>query len=83
MIQNPGDLRAAEIGIEQKARLGVNHRLTSIGSQSIADGSRPPILPHDRAMDWLAGRAIPDDNRFTLVRDANRRDIGHLQFGAC
>src|SRR5690606_7710841 len=33
------------------------------------------VLPDDRAVDRLAGRAIPYDRRLALVGDADRRDV--------
>ncbi len=45
------------------------------GDQLIADARRPPVLPHDGVMDWLAGGTVPDDRRFALVGNANGGDI--------
>ena len=73
MIENPGDLRGAEIGIEPQARLLADHRLAAVGAELVADAGRAAILPDDRGMDRLAGRPVPDDDRLALIGDADAR----------
>jgi hypothetical protein len=45
----------------------------------LAESSCAAILPHDGVVDSLASDAVPDDGRFTLVRDP---DSGHIA-GLC
>ena len=79
VVENPGDLRGAEIGIEQQPGLRLDHRLAAVGAELVADAGRAAILPDDRAVDRLAGRAVPDDDRLALVGDADGGDVGRLQ----
>ena len=57
----------------------MDHRLAAGRSQPVAIGRRATILPHDRAMNRLAAGAIPNDDRFALIRDTDRRDVCRLQ----
>src|SRR5262249_22330571 len=38
-----------------------------------------PVLPDDRVVDRRAGRAVPNDRRLALGRDADRRDVARPQ----
>src|SRR5262249_23451286 len=41
----------------------------------VANVRRSAALPHDREVDRAARRALPDDRRLALVRDADGRDV--------
>ena len=71
--EQPGDLGAGEVGIEQQARPAREQRL------------QPPLLQplaqRRRAPDRLAGLPVPDDDRLALVGDAERGDGRGLDAG--
>src|SRR5206468_1350206 len=53
--------------------------LRTAGAESIAHAGGAPVLPHDGAVDGLAGPAIPHDGGFALVGDAHSGEIGGAQ----
>ncbi len=77
VVEQPGDLGAGEIGVEQQAGLGgdVPARAPSAFSCCAGVGGAP-VLPDDGAVDRLAGRAVPDDRGLALVGDADGGDVG-------
>jgi hypothetical protein len=79
VLEDPVHLRAAEIGVEHEPRLRRDRGFEPLRSQCIARGSGAPVLPHDRVADRLAGDAVPDERRFALVRNADRRDVRRPQ----
>ena len=44
-------------------------------TQGLAAVGRAPILPHDRVVNWLARDLVPKQDCFTLIGDANGRDV--------
>src|SRR5262249_38046841 len=74
LVEQPGDLRAREIGIEQESRAFAHERLGAAGLEACADVGRAPVLPDDRTMNGPTGRAVPHDGGLALVRDADGRD---------
>src|SRR6185295_16933406 len=64
--------------IEQQARLLMDHWLPAIRSKASTHIRRAAILPHDRPMDRLSGRPVPNNNRLTLIRNSNGCQIGPL-----
>ena len=75
VLQDPAELGAAEVGIDQQAGLLPNHFLTASGLQLIAKLCRPPALPHDGVIDRHARFLIPDHGGFPLVGNADGLDI--------
>ena len=73
-VEDVRDLRPAEVRVQGQSRPLAEERLVARGPQPLARGRRDPRLPDDRVGDRLAGRAIPDDRRLALVRDADRGD---------
>jgi hypothetical protein len=57
----------------------VNELLVTRGAQSVAVRRRPSVLPNDGSVNWLAGRAIPNNDRFALISDADSGDLGWFQ----
>jgi hypothetical protein len=47
----------------------------TIGSELVASGRRPTILPNDGPAVWLSGLSVPGHDGFTLVGDADRGNI--------
>jgi hypothetical protein len=74
LVEQPGDLRAGEIGVEQEARALADEQLRAVALESRTAVRRAAVLPDDRAMDRPARAAFPDDGRLALIRDADGRD---------
>ena len=68
MIEQPGDLRAGEIGIEQQPGLLGEKRLVIFGFKRCAKISGAPVLPDDGAVDCFPRFSIPHDRGFTLTK---------------
>ena len=79
VIEDPLDLRAGEIGIDEQASLFFHIRPEAIRSELVADGRRASALPDDRVINRLAGILVPDDRRLALVRDADAGDVRRRQ----
>ena len=52
-----------------------------LAAQRIAKIRRAPVLPDDRVVDRLAGRAIPDHGGFALIGDADAGDVARAETG--
>ncbi len=72
VVEQPAQLGPREIGVDQEPGRGGDDRLMSGLVQLRAEFRGPPVLPDDRAVDRLSGRAVPDHNRLALVGDADR-----------
>ncbi len=72
--QQPLDLRAGEVRVQDEARALAHERLVPLRAQLVAAGRGAPVLPDDRAVERLAGRRIPHADGLALVRDADRRE---------
>ena len=68
-------LGGGKIRIQQKASLLRDFSLISFCAQTITKRRCAPILPHNCPMDWRAGFAVPHQGCFTLVGNADGRDI--------
>ena len=79
VIEDPLDLRAGEIGVNEQAGLFLHIRAETVGRELIADGRRAAALPDDCVIDGLAGVLVPDDRRLALVRDADAGDVRRRQ----
>ena len=71
LVENPGQFRRGEIGVEKKAGLFRHHGFLAGILHHRADIGRAPVLPDDGIMDRLAGGAVPDHGGFALVGDAD------------
>ena len=69
IVENPGDLRRREIGVEQQAGAPGHERLASALPEFGAKRRGAAILPDDRIVDRPAGRPAPDQRRLALVGD--------------
>ena len=78
MIQQPLDLGAREIRVEQQPGPFGYHRPKTRRPQIVTDRRRPPVLPDNRAVQRLAGVAVPEQGRLALVGDANCRRHARL-----
>src|SRR6185369_16379981 len=69
LLEQPLDLRRREIGIRpESGPLGDEPRLVA---QLLAPLGSASILPDDRARQWLSGIAMPENDRFALIGDAD------------
>jgi hypothetical protein len=76
MVEQPGDLRRAEVRIDDEPRFLAHPRYrVRIFLETVANVGRAAALPHDREIDRPSRRAIPHDRGFTLVRDTDGGDV--------
>ena len=80
-IQNPGDLGAGKIRIDDQAGLRRNHRLMAFGRKPRAHLGGAAVLPDDGAMHGAAGDAIPHHRGLALVGDADGGDVARGKTG--
>ena len=76
MIEQPADFQAAEIGAERQAGLGAKAVGTAFAGKFGNVVIDAGVLPDQRVGHGLAGFAVPQDGRLTLVGDADGRQIG-------
>jgi hypothetical protein len=79
--QQPGELGAGKIRIEQQAGLGGEERLVTGGAKLFAQRRGAPVLPDDGAMHRAPGGALPQQRRLALVGDADGNDIARAGIG--
>ena len=75
VIEDPGNLGAGEIGIDDQPGPGRDRRLVALGLQPGADIGGAAVLPDDGAVDGVAGGAVPHHGGFALVGDADRGNV--------
>src|SRR2546430_3499777 len=75
-IEEPADLGAGEVGVEDEPGAFLHKRLDPLGAQAVTDRRRPSALPDDRAVDGRSRCTIPEDGRLALVGDPDRRHLG-------
>ena len=80
IVEQPFDLARAEIGVGLEPGLSLDSFAVN-GPCRIADIGGPAILPDDGVVDRYAGCPVPDDGRFALIGDPDRRNIGRRQVG--
>ena len=71
VVEDPGDLGAGEIGIEDQAGLGRDLVLVAGALQRVAEVGGAAVLPDDGVVDRLAGAAVPHHRGLALVGDAD------------
>jgi len=81
MVQEPRELGAGEVGIEQQAGDSGHLGLQAALAEPLADAGRTAVLPDHRLVDRLAGRPVPEDHRLALVGDADGGDFLHSARG--
>ena len=81
VVQQPPDLGAGEVGVDQKARPLCHQRPQALGLQLVAEGGGPAALPHDGVVDRLPGGAVPEDGGLPLVGDADGGDLLGVDVG--
>ena len=76
MLEQPGELRGREVGIEQKPRAARDLRLVAGRAQRCAELRRAPILPDDRTGNRFTAATIPKYGSLALIREAERGHVG-------
>ena len=74
VAKQPLELRRREVGVEHEARAGAQERLVTRRAQRVASFRGTTVLPHERAVERRAGRAIPQHGCLALVRDPDRHN---------
>ena len=82
LVEEPGHLRGAEVGIEEEARAAPDERLGASRPERRAAVGGATILPDDGRRERLPGR-IPGDRRLTLVGDPDGRHVARGQARRC
>ncbi len=75
LIQQPRELGAAEVGIDDQAGALGYQALGADLLQLVAHRRGAPVLPDDRVMERLAGLAVPQQRGLALVGDADRHHV--------
>lgn len=81
MVEDPLDLGARKIRIQQQAGLCPEQGVMSRFAQLLTDGGRLPGLPDDRRINRVAALFLPNDRGLSLVRNANTGDLPRLDAG--
>ena len=81
IVQQPADLGAGEVGIDEQARLFCHQLFQTLGLQPVADGCRAAALPDDGVIHRFAGAAVPEDGGLPLVGDADGRHLPGVDVG--
>ncbi len=81
-VQQPAHLRSGEIGCEGQSAPVAEPVLAVLTAELPAEGVRARVLPHNGVLHGLAGMRIPDDRRLTLVCDADRDEVAHIEAAA-
>ena len=71
VVQDPADLAAGEIGVDQQAGGGADALLQTPVLQLLAQLRRPAALPDDGVIDGLARGLVPEDGGLPLVGHAD------------
>ena len=81
VLQQPCELGAGEIWIENKPGLGRECRLMAVRFQLRAQIGGATVLPDDGAMQRAAGRPLPQQRGLALIGDADRGDVARGRIG--
>ena len=75
VFQNPADLGAGEVGIDDQTGLAADGVHQSPGGEFVAVGGSPAALPDDGIVHRAAGELVPHDGGFSLIGDADGGDV--------
>src|SRR5664280_2490061 len=75
VVEQPLQLRAGKIGVEDEAGLRGERRLVAGRAERVAHRRGSSVLPDDRVRERTPRRALPEERRLALVRDADGRDV--------
>ena len=71
VLQEPGDFRTTEIGVQYEPCSFANAGLESLLFQRIALSSGAAVLPDDRIVDGASALSLPEQGRFSLIGNTN------------
>jgi hypothetical protein len=74
VVEQPGELRGAEIGVEEEAGLVPNHGLEPHRPEALAVPGRSAVLPDDGVRERPPAVPLPEEGRLALVGDPDRGD---------
>ena len=80
-VQQPGELGAGEIRIEQQPGLPREFGFMARGLEARAKIRRAPVLPDDGAMHRAPGGAVPQQRGLALIGDADGDDVARSRAG--
>ena len=75
MIEHPLDLGRGEIRVDNETGFLSDHIGQPVRDHLIGHRRGSPVLPHDRPGNRFSRVPVPDNRGFTLVCDADRRDV--------
>ena len=74
VVQQPADLGAGEVGVDEQARPLRHQRPQALLLQFVAEGGGAAALPDDGVVDRLSRGPVPEDGGLPLVGDADGGD---------
>src|SRR5512132_1669781 len=81
MIENPLELGAREISVDDQARPCRDVRRVTGGLELVAVRGGAAVLPDNRVRDRPTRRALPDDGSLALIGYSDRRNVGCADAG--
>lgn len=81
MVEDPLHLGAGEIRVHNQAGGAAHVLFHAVTLELLADIRGTAALPDDGVINRFTGFAFPDDGRFTLVGDANGRNLVGTDIG--
>ena len=75
IVEDPFDLRAAEVSVDEQTGLLANHVDQTLSLQLVTELSRAAVLPNDSVVDGLFCVNIPYDGGLTLVGDTDAGNV--------
>lgn len=81
LVEQPGELRGTEIGVEEEPGLVPDHGLETRRPQALAVPRRAAVLPDDGLRERPATRPLPEQGRLALVGDPDSRDLAWAHSG--
>ena len=81
LLEEVGNFRSGEVGIEKESRLFSESLLVSLVLQAGADGGTCTALPYDGVGHRLARVSVPEDRRLALVGDPDGCHVGSSDAG--
>ena len=82
VIEQPPDLAGREIRVDEQPGPLLHQLAGALGFQPFTVVGGPPVLPHGRVADRLAGLAVPEDRRFALVGNADGGNVAGAELRA-
>src|SRR5262249_1355904 len=81
LVEQPRELGPREVGVENEPRLPGEERFVPGLSQSVTSGRGSSVLPDDGVGQRAPRGTLPEDGRFALVGDPDRRHVRGAETG--